>query len=303
MKTIIPPYLKAGDTVGMVCPSGYMPMEKVIASIQTFQKWGFTIEQGKTVGHQFNYFSGTDEDRLKDLQQMMDNDTIKAIFCVRGGYGMGRIIDLIKFKKFKEQPKWVIGYSDITVLHAHLFSKYGIASLHAPMASSFIDAGDDDPYTKSLYDALTGRRTRYEVMPHGFNRKGKIKGTLVGGNLSLLAHLTGTSSELNTKNSILFIEDVGEYIYNIDRMMYQLKRSGQLKKLKGLIVGRFSDSKDTTIPFGETVEEVIRDIVTEYDYPVCFNFPVSHEKENYALKMGGEYELVISADKAVLKET
>jgi muramoyltetrapeptide carboxypeptidase len=302
LKVIIPPYLKPGDTIGIVCPSGYMATEKVQASVQTFQKWGFNVVQGKTVGHRFHYFSGTDEERLDDLQQMMDDDNVKAIFCARGGYGMGRIIDSIKFKKFKKQPKWIIGYSDITVLESHLFSKYSIASLHAPMASSFVDAGDSDPYIQSLHDALTGRKSKYEVQPHDFNRKGKVKGTLIGGNLSLVAHLTGTSSGINSKNTILFIEDVGEYIYNIDRMMYQLKRSGQLKKLKGLIVGRFSDSKDTTIPFGETAEEVIRDIVKEYDYPACFNFPVSHEKENYALKVGGEYVLTISADKVILKE-
>ncbi|HVZ96945.1 MAG TPA: LD-carboxypeptidase [Chitinophagaceae bacterium] len=302
MHIILPPYLTPGDTIGIICPSGYMPAEKVQASVRVFQQWGFNVARGKTIGHQFHYFSGTDEERLNDLQQMMDNDDVKAIFCARGGYGMGRIIDAVKFKKFKKQPKWIIGYSDITVLQTHLFSKYNIASLHAPMAAAFIDHDAADPYIQSLYDSLTGKKTNYIVQPHGFNRSGKVSGTLIGGNLSLLAHLTGTSSEIQTKNAILFIEDVGEYIYNIDRMMYQLKRSGKLKKLKGLIVGKFSDSKDTTIPFGETASEVIRDIVKEYEYPVCFDFPVSHEKENYALKVGGEYELAISADKVVLKE-
>lgn len=302
MSSIIPPYLQPGDTIGIICPSGYMAEEKVNAAIQKFKGWNFKVQSGKTIGNQFNYFSGTDEDRLNDLQQMMDDDSINAIFCARGGYGMGRIIESIQFKKFINHPKWIIGYSDITVLQTHLFSNYHIASLHAPMAAAFIDAEKSNPYIQSLYDALTGKKTNYEVSPHPFNRDGKTHGTLVGGNLSLLAHLTGTSSEIETKNSILFIEDVGEYIYNIDRMMYQLKRSGKLKKLKALIVGKFTDSKDTTIPFGQTAEEVIRDAVKEYDYPVCINFPVSHEKENYSLKIGIKYKLTIAEDKVVLKE-
>ncbi|KAA9041410.1 LD-carboxypeptidase [Ginsengibacter hankyongi] len=298
----IPPYLKPGDTIGILCPSGYMPYEKAVTAIETLTGWGFHIVTGKTLGHQFNYFSGTDEERLNDLQQMMDDDNIKSIFCARGGYGMGRIIDKLSFKKFKRNPKWIIGFSDITVIQSHLFSKYKIASMHAPMAAAFNDGENKNQYIQTLHDSLIGRKADYVSAGNEFNKKGKASGILVGGNLSLLAHLTATSSELKTKNKILFIEDVGEYIYNVDRMMYQLKRSGKLDKLKALIVGRFTEMKDTTIPFGQTVEEVIRDIVKEYDYPVCFNFPVSHDKENYALKIGSEYKLSVSATMAVLKE-
>jgi muramoyltetrapeptide carboxypeptidase len=298
----IPPYLKPGDSIGMLCPSGYMPYEKALAAIETFIEWGFNIKPGKTLSHQFNYFSGTDEERLNDLQQMMDDENIKAIFCARGGYGLGRIIDKISFKKFKKNPKWIIGFSDITVIQAHLFSKYEIASLHAPMATAFNDGENKNQYIQSLHDVLIGRKANYISSGDDFNKKGKASGVLVGGNLSLLAHLSGTASALKTKNKILFIEDVGEYIYNIDRMMYQLKKSGKLDNLKALIVGKFTNMKDTTIPFGQSVNEVIRDVVKEYDYPVCFNFPVSHDRENYALKIGIECELSVSSTMVVLKE-
>jgi len=299
---IIPPYLKRGDTVGILCPAGYMPLEKAITAVETLTEWGFHVIRGKTLGHQFHYFSGTDEERLHDLQHMMDDKSIKAIFCARGGYGMGRIIEKLHFKKFKKNPKWIIGFSDITVLHSHLFSKYKIASLHAPMAAAFNDGEFNNKYIQSLKDALEGKKANYINDGHSFNKKGKASGILIGGNLSLLAHLIGTSSEINTKNKILFIEDVGEYIYNVDRMMYQLKRSSKLDELAGLIIGKFTEMKDTTIPFGQTTEEVIRDIVKEYDYPVCFSFPVSHDRENYALKVGGEYKLSVSSSKSILKE-
>ena len=298
----IPPYLRPGDTIGMLCPSGYMPYEKAVTAIETLTGWGFHVSPGKTLGHQFNYFSGTDDERLNDLQQMINDDNVKAIFCARGGYGMGRIIDKLSFKKFKKNPKWIIGYSDITVIQTHLFSKYKIASLHAPMAAAFNEGENKNQYIQSLHDALIGRRASYVCPGDDFNKKGKASGILVGGNLSLLAHLTGTSSDIKTENKILFIEDVGEYIYNVDRLMYQLRRSGKLKHLAGLIVGKFTDMKDTAIPFGQSVEEVIRDIIVEYEYPICFNFPVSHEKENYALKIGVEYKLSVSPTLVTLKE-
>ncbi len=290
----IPPYLKKGDTIGLVCPAGFMPLEKVQTAIDTLQQWGFTVKIGITIGGgSKNYFSESDEERLNDLQEMMDDKNIKAIMCARGGYGTGRIIDKLIFKKFKKNPKWIIGFSDITVLHSHLFSNYKIASLHAPMAAAFNDEEYKNEYVQILYMALVGTEANYKCEAHEFNNTGVAKGRLIGGNLALLAHLIGTASDINTKNKILFIEDVGEYIYNVDRMMYQLKRSGKLKKLSGLIVGKFSDMKDTERPFGQTAEEVIRDAVKEYDYPVCFNFPVSHEKENYALKIGVKYTLTV----------
>jgi muramoyltetrapeptide carboxypeptidase len=289
-----PPYLQKGDTIGLVCPAGFMPLDKVQTAINTLQQWGFSVKTGTTVGGgSTNYFSATDEERLKDLQEMMDDKNVKAIMCARGGYGTGRIIDKLSFKKFKKHPKWVFGFSDITVLQSHIYSNYNIASLHAPMAAAFNDEEYKNEYVQSLNHALVGTQTNYKCETHPFNKNGIAEGRLVGGNLALLAHLVGTSSDINTKNKILFIEDIGEYIYNVDRMMHQLKRSGKLDKLAGLIVGRFSDMKDTERPFGQTAEEVIRDVVKDYDYPVCFNFPVSHDKENYALKIGVKYILAV----------
>ena len=311
----IPPYLQKGDTIGIVCPAGAMPVEKVSECIRVLnEEWGFTTKVGKTVGGLFNYFSGTDEERLADLQQMLDDDEVKAVLCARGGYGMGRIIDKIDFKKFKKQPKWIVGYSDITVLHSHLYSNFYISSLHAPMAGAFNDdarppadggtvgRGFNNEFVLSLKNALEGKKVKYTCPAHEFNRKGEAIGELVGGNLALLAHLVGTNSDIKTRGRILFIEDIGEYLYNIDRMMHQLKRSGKLSKLAGLIIGGFTDIKDTERPFGQTAYEIIREIVKEYDYPVCFDFPVSHTDRNYALKIGVGYKLKITRSKVSLEE-
>ena len=298
-----PPYLKPGDTIGIVCPAGAMPVEKVSECIRVLnEEWGFLTRVGSTIGKQFNYFSGTDEERLNDFQQLLDDDEIKAILCARGGYGMTRIIDKINFKKFKKNPKWIIGFSDITILHSHLYSNFYISSIHAPMAGAFNNSEYKNEFVQSLRKVLSGDKIKYNPEPHEFNRKGEAIGELVGGNLALLVHLAGTESDIKTRGRILFLEDVGEYLYNIDRMMYQLKRSGKLSKLAGLIIGGFTEMKDTTQPFGQTAYEIIRDVVAEYDYPVCFGFPVSHEKENYALKIGIGYKLKVGKSKVTLEE-
>jgi muramoyltetrapeptide carboxypeptidase len=297
----VPPYLQPGDTIALVCPSGYMTIEKAQTCINVLKEWGYKVKVGTTVGsHSTNYFSGTDEERLINFQQILDDDDVKAVLCARGGYGLSRIIDHISFRKFKKHPKWVIGFSDITVLHSHIYTNYGIATMHAPMAAAFNDGGYMNEYVQSLKNVLQGKGIKYEVPSHEFNRKGEAIGELVGGNLAMLAHMVGTPSDIKTKGRILFLEDVGEYLYNIDRMMHQLKRSGKLDKLAALIVGGFSDTKDTERPFGQNVYEIIRDIVKEYDYPVCFGFPVSHEKENYALKVGVGYKLKVGRSKTVL---
>jgi muramoyltetrapeptide carboxypeptidase len=299
----IPPYLRHGDTVGLVCTGGFMTLDKVQTCIISLQEWGYKVKLGKTVGGDSQtYFSGTDEERLKDFQELLDDDEVKAVLCARGGYGTGRIIDKIDFSKFKKQPKWIIGYSDITVLHSHLYSNYYISSLHAPMAGAFNEEGFRNEFVLSLKNALEGKKLKYVVQPHEFNKKGEAIGELVGGNLALLAHLVGTPSDIKTKGRILFIEDVGEYTYNIDRMMYQLKRSGKFSKLAGLIIGGFTDVKDTERPFGATAYEIIRDILQDADYPVCFNFPVSHDIPNYALKIGVGYKLKVSKSKVILEE-
>jgi muramoyltetrapeptide carboxypeptidase len=299
----VPPYLKKGETIGMVCPAGYMTLDKVQTCVHTLEDWGYKVKLGKTIGSaSTNYFSGKDEERLTDLQEMMDDDNVQAVLCGRGGYGMGRIIEQLDFKKFSRKPKWIIGYSDITVLHAHLYNNYYISSMHAPMAAAFNDEGFRNEYVGSLRNAMEGKKARYQAPAHEFNRKGEAIGELVGGNLSLLAHIIGTSSDIKTKGRILFIEDIGEYIYNVDRMFYQLKRSGKLSKLAGLIIGGFTDMKDTERPFGKTVFELIRDIVKEYEYPVCYDFPVSHSDANYALKVGVGYKLRVTKGKVLLEE-
>lgn len=299
--TKIPPYLKKGNTIGITCPAGYMDAAKAQTCISTLQSWGFDVMVGKTLGsNSKNYFSGTDEERTDELQAMLDDENINAILFGRGGYGMGRIIDRLDFTKFKKNPKWVIGFSDITILHAHLFTKMKIASLHAPMAAAFNEG--ENEFIQSLHKAIVGKKAKYKCAAHSFNKPGSATAELAGGNLSLLAHIIGTQSDINTKNKIFFIEDVGEQIYNTDRLLYQLKRSGKLENLAGLIVGGFTDMKDTDRPFGKNVYEVIQDIVSDYHYPVAFGFPVSHGKENYALKIGVNYTLKVSKTKTQLSE-
>jgi muramoyltetrapeptide carboxypeptidase len=296
-----PAFLKKGDWIGITCPAGYLERSKTQKCIDTLQKWGYQVLIGKTVESKSkNYFSASDEERVAELQAMLDAPEIKAILCGRGGYGLSRIIDQLDFRRFKKNPKWIIGFSDITLLHCHIHQQCKIASLHAPMAAAFNDGSNK--YIRSMKETLSGIAHRYEIKKHPFNKVGKANGQLVGGNLALISHAIGTDSELKTKNKILFIEDIGEHYYQIDRMILQLKRSGLLKHLAGLIVGHFSDMKDTVRPFGKSIETIITEHVSEYDYPVCFGFPVGHEKENLALKIGGLYQLEVGERKVKLLE-
>ncbi len=299
----VPPYLSAGDTIGIVCPAGYMAAERIAPCVKTLKSWGFRVKIGKTVGGaSVNYFSGTDEERLDDLQEMFDDENINAILFGRGGYGLSRIIEKISFKKFRKSPKWILGYSDITLLHAYIYSNYEIATAHTPMAGAFQEAGPEDKYLRSIFDLLTGGKLSYSCDPHPFNRKGQAEGTLIGGNLTLLAHTLGGPSDFKTKGLILFIEDIGEYLYNVDRMLFQLKAAGKFQKPAAVVVGNFTDLKDTERSFGKDAYEIIHDILSEFDYPVCFGFPVGHVKENYALKCGVEYKLKISQATVMLEE-
>ena len=298
---IIPPYLKKGNTVSITCPAGYMAAEKAQTCISTLQSWGFDVMVGKTLGSKSkNYFSASDEIRKNEMQAMLDDENIHAILCGRGGYGVTRIIDELDFTKFKKKPKWIIGFSDITILHAHLYTKVKVASLHAPMAAAFNEG--ENIYIQAWHKALIGKKAKFSCAAHSFNKCGTASAEIIGGNLSLLVHLIGTTSDMNTKNKILFIEDIGEHIYNVDRMLYQLKRSGKLDNLAGLIVGGFTDMQDTERPFGKKVYKLIKEITGPYNYPVCFDFPVSHQTENYALKVGLPYILKISKNKTQLTE-
>lgn len=298
---IQPPALKKGDCVGITCPAGYMEAKKVQTCIHTLQAWGYEVMVGKTVGSKSNtYFSGTDEERRDELQAMLNDHSIKAILCGRGGYGVSRIIDQLDFKGLKKNPKWIIGFSDITVLHAHLNRRVGIITLHASMANAFNDPLQES-YVQMIRQVLRGKGINYKVEGSKYNKKGKAVGELVGGNLSLLVHLLATPSAYQTRGKILFLEDLGEYLYHIDRMLLQLKRAGVLKGLKGLIIGGFTDLKDNPRPFGESLEEIVLRLTEEYNYPVCFNFPVSHGTENVPLKVGASVALEVGKQ-VVLKE-
>jgi muramoyltetrapeptide carboxypeptidase len=292
MQNTIPPYLKKGNCIGITCPAGYMPAERAQTCIRTLQKWGFEVMVGKTLGSDSNnYFSATEEQRRDELQAMLDDDSIHAILCGRGGYGLSPLLDQLDFKRFKKKPKWIIGFSDITALHVHLNRRLHIASLHAPMAAAFNNGGSESAYIQSLHRLLTGKKTIISGPVHPFNNKGKATAELVGGNLTLITHLIGTKSQLQTNGKILFLEDIGEYIYATDRMLVQIKRSGLLNNLAGLIIGGFTDYKDTERPFGKTITEAIHAQIGKVDFPVCFDFPISHSAENYAVKSGCIYEL------------
>ena len=299
----IPPYLKKGDTIAITCPAGYMPKEKAQTCITVLQQWGYEVLVSKTIGSRSTtYFSGTDKERLNEFQAMLDAPEVKAILCGRGGYGVGRIIDQLDFTAFKKNPKWIIGFSDITILHAHINRNFKITTLHSSMAAAFNDGGYKNKYVQSIKAALEGKKAKYICKTHRFNHTGKATAELVGGNLALIAHLIGTKSDYQTKGKILFLEDVGEQHYNIDRMMHQLKRSGKFTDLAGLIIGGFTDMQDTERPFGKKVYDLIHELICEYNYPVCFNFPVSHANENFALKVGALYQLTVSKQTVLLKE-
>lgn len=290
----IPPYLKKGDLIGIMCPSSKMELQAAEFAADVLRSWGYRVHLGITVGTSFHNFSAPDELRLEELQDMMDDPEIKAILFGRGGYGMVCILDRINFSRFRRFPKWLCGYSDITVLHTHLQSTFKIPSIHSLMCSGITPATKDNAYVSSLKDALSGKRSRYAAGAHDMNRPGKATGALTGGNLTLLSNVSGTVSQPDTKGKILVLEDIGEYRYNVDRMMYNLKRAGWLDQLAGLVVGSFADPRETETPFGQTEFEIIRNLVAEYDYPVCYNFPVGHQDENFALKMGIPHELKVT---------
>jgi muramoyltetrapeptide carboxypeptidase len=300
---IIPKFLKKGDTIAITCPAGFMLKKNAATAIKALKKEGYNVLISPTVGgNSKTYFSGTDQERLDEFQKYMDDKNVKAILCGRGGYGCGRIIDKLNFTKFIKNPKWIIGFSDITILLNHIISNFNIASLHGPMTAGFGNETQNPENVVSLLNTLKGVKNNYEIQPHASNNIGNVKGKLVGGNLCLLANAIGTPSDIKTKNCILFIEEIGEVYYAVDRMMHQLKRSGKLANLAALVVGSFTDATDTTRPFGKNIHEIITDLVAEYNYPVCFDFPVGHGVENRALKNGVTYKLNCTKEKVSLEE-
>ncbi|HVI48981.1 MAG TPA: LD-carboxypeptidase [Chitinophaga sp.] len=297
----VPPYLKKGDLIGVTCSSSKMELAAAEYAADVLRSWGYRVHLGITVGTSFHNFSAPDELRLEELQDMLDDPEIKAIVFGRGGYGMICILDKLDFTRFRKHPKWLCGYSDVTTLHSHVHQRYGIATIHSMMCSGITPDTVEDEYVQSLANVLKGKPYRYATATHILNREGRATGQLVGGNLSLLGNLSGSRSQIDTKGKILLLEDIGEYRYNVDRMMYNLKRAGWLDKLAGLVVGAFTDGQETTTPFGQTEYEIISNMVKEYGYPVCFGFPSGHQQENYALKLGIKHELKVGS-KCTLSE-
>ena len=303
----VPAPLKHGDTIGITAAAGYISAEDCKDAVNTMQAWGFKIKTGDTIGKKDFTFGGTDDERLADLQNILDDDKIKAVMCARGGYGLERIIDRINFKKFLAHPKWIIGFSDATVLHSHINKNYGIATLHSKMCNSFVNPSLAEVIQNESIDSirkcLTGEKMSYSAVSNINNKAGRAKGILAGGNLKTLETLAGTKSDIETKNKILFVEDTGEYLYSIDRMFWNLKRTGKLKNLAGLIIGGFKlKPDDAGEEFGKTLEEIVLEKVSEYNYPVCFDFPVGHQKNNFALKCGVMHELDTKNAQVSLKE-
>ncbi len=306
---LIPPYLKWGSTIGITSAAGYITLEEIQPAVNKLKEWGFKINIGSTIGKKYFTFGGTDEERFTDFQQMLDDKKIDAILCARGGYGMVRIIDKLNFSEFVKKPKWIVGFSDITVMHSHLNKNYGIASIHSKMCNSFPDDWAlAEPLQKecieSINRCLIGDKMSYSVVSNTQNKLGVGKGVLVGGNLKTIESLACSASDLNTFNKILFVEDTGEYLYSIDRMFWNLKRTGKLNHLHGLIIGGFKIKKDDAgEEFGKTLEEIVLEKVAEYNYPVCFDFPVGHQKNNFALKCGVSHKLMVNLNECTLIET
>jgi muramoyltetrapeptide carboxypeptidase len=291
---LIPNHLKKGDTVAIVSTARKITKIELQSSLELLKQWGLNVILGKSIGVEDHQFAGDDALRAADLQEMMDHPEVKAIWCARGGYGTVRIIDMINFSEFINHPKWIVGYSDITVLHSHLH-KIGIASLHAQMP---LELGKKSMETKeTLHKALFEEHYSIEyAAKNSLNRRGEAHGTLIGGNLSILYSLCGSPSGIITKGKILFLEDLDEYLYHIDRMMQNLKRNGMLNDLAGLVVGGMTDMRDNTVPFGKTAEEIVFEAVKEYDYPVCFEFPAGHIPDNRAIRFGKEVRLNVHSE-------
>lgn len=274
-------------------------MEKVTICAHILESWGFQVRIGTTVGTKFGHFSASDSDRQRELQSMLDDPEIHAILCARGGYGLSRIVSGLDFTKFKANPKWVIGFSDVTVLHAAL-QKQGFQSIHGPMSAGFGKGDAGLPYIMALKQMLEGNAAPVQAKAHPANHLGTAEGVLVGGNLCLVTHLIGSAYQLDTKGKILCIEDVGEFHYNVDRMLIQCKNAGLLEGLAGLVVGGFTDMQDEASAFGETVTEIIQRLTKGANYPICYDFPLSHELDNMPLQLGALYRLSVSDSSALL---
>ena len=294
---IVPSYLKTNDTIALAAPARKIDPEALQPAIEILESWGLQVVLASNIFMEDHQYAGTDAQRIQGFQELLDEDSVRAILCVRGGYGTLRIIDALNFEKFEQNPKWIAGYSDISILHSHLHN-LNYASLHCSMPINF--PTNSNASLQSLKDALFGESLQYQIAAHPMNRLGQTSGALVGGNLSILYALSSSVSDIDTENKILFIEDLEEYLYHIDRMMWQLKRSGKLVNLAGLVVGGMNNMNDNAVPFGKTAYEIIAEAVAPFSYPVVFDFPAGHIVDNRALIMGCDTVLNVSKDGVVM---
>jgi len=301
-KLIKPDYLKAGDTVFIVSPAGILKNKetRIQQAKDLLKSWNLNVVVGKNLFNQNNQFAGTDEERCEDFQKALDDPTISAIWCSRGGYGTVRILDALDYTKFKENPKWLIGYSDITALH-NQFHNLGYESIHGIMGISLTDdITEVQDNVDSFKDAIFGESLSYTINGSEYNKTGISTGQLVGGNLTLLHTMLGSETSIDTSGKILFFEDVGEYAYHIDRMLQSLKRAGYFENCKGIIVGDISRVRKNTTDWGKPMEQLILDVVAEYDFPVLFNFPAGHDKENRSIILGRTIELKVGKEQSTV---
>ena len=294
----IPPFLKKGDTVAIVCTARKFFPEDAKPAIELLESWGLKVKLGKTIGLDSCQLGGTDQERAADFQSQLDDDNIKAIWCARGGYGTVRIIDQLDFSKFVNHPKWVMGFSDVTVLHSHIHT-LGVATLHSIMPFTVPKAPEEVRAT--LKAALFGEKLVYQIPTKFYDIQGKAKGILVGGNISILYSLLGSKSSIDTRGKILFIEDLDEYLYHIDRMMYNLKRNGYFDQVKGIIVGSMTDMHDNEIPFGQNEVQIITAIAQSYDIPIVFEFPAGHQRDNRTLILGSFVDFEVNSTDVILR--
>ncbi len=289
---IQPKYLRKGDKIKIVAPSGKIAQEKVMAAKDIIEGWGLEADLGDYLFDHYYGYASNDSNRVIDLQKAFDDDSVKAILCARGGYGIIRIIDKLDFSRFHKDPKWIVGFSDVTILHAHINHNYNIETLHATMAAGLLDSKTSAEW---LRKGLFGEKLEYEFVTHELSRPGKSLGQLSGGNLAMINSLMGSVSEIDTRGKVLFIEEIGEHLYRIDRLMWQLKRAGKLDAIEGLIVGGMTDIPDEKQDFGMSAYEVVLDAVKNRSYPVCFGFPAGHQKDNRAMIMGRKVELTVDS--------
>lgn len=295
---MIPSFLRAGDNIHIVSPSGAIQPGFIDGATKLLSSWGLKVTEGKYARTEYGRFSGTKDERVADLQQALDDPNIKAILCSRGGYGLAQIIDKIDFTSFAKSPKWLIGFSDITILH-NAITALGIASMHGIMTKYLTELPEESDQITSFKNLLFGTPSNFSIKPEAENRPGRAVGKLIGGNLSVMMGMRSTPFDLDFHNNILFIEDVGEKPYQIDRMMQSLKLSGVLKQISGLVVGQFSDYDEDPLMM-QSVAEIILAAVSEYDYPVCFNFPAGHVDYNLSFVLGEQAELFVETDKVHL---